>query len=245
MNQQMREMYVSVENTSCIIYLIMSNIKKKYQAILVDLDGTVIDSGPGIMESVQYALGKMGYEQAGAETLRKFVGPSLMDSFTHLYPMSKEEAEQATAYYREVYSTGNMFHFDLYEGIVSCLQELKKAGKRLILVTSKPHVYAARILEKADVSSYFEYQTGPELSDASSQKVRLIEKAIAACGLQKEETVMVGDTHFDIDGAVQAGIDSIGVTYGYGKGEELKEAGATYLVSSTEELKSLLLEGKE
>ncbi len=213
---------------------------KNYQAILIDLDGTLIDSGPGIMESVQYALGKMGYEPADRETLRKFVGPSLMDSFTHLYHMSREDAEQATAYYREVYSTGNMFHFDLYEGVEACLQELKKAQKRLILVTSKPHVYAERILEKSKMDRYFEYQTGPELSDDSSQKVRLIERAIAECGLKKEETLMVGDTHFDIDGAVEAGIDSVGVTYGYGKEEELTEAGASYLVASPKELSRLL-----
>lgn len=216
------------------------NTMKNYQAILIDLDGTVIDSGPGIMESVQYALDKMGYGPADPETLRKFVGPSLMDSFTHLYGMSKEDAEHATAYYREVYSTGNMFHFDLYEGIEDCLKALHEAGKRLILVTSKPHVYAERILEKSKMDRYFEYQTGPELSDASSQKVRLIEKAISECGLKKEETIMVGDTHFDIDGAVQAGIDSVGVTYGYGRGEELKEAGASYLVDSPEALSELL-----
>ena len=218
------------------------NMMKKYQAILIDLDGTVIDSGPGIMESVQYALEKMGYEAADPETLRKFVGPSLIDSFTHLYSMSREDAEKATAYYREVYSTGNIFHFDIYEGIEHCLQELKKAGKRLILVTSKPHVFAERILAKSKLERYFEYQTGPELSDDSSQKVRLIEKAVLECGLKKEETIMVGDTHFDIDGAVQAGIDSVGVTYGYGRGEELAEAGATYLVNSPEELASFLYE---
>lgn len=202
----------------------------------MDLDGTIIDSGPGIMESVQHALDKMGYEKADAEILRKFVGPSLVDSFTHLYDMSMEDAVKATEYYREVYSTGNMFHFNVYEGVEEALSEIKKAGKRLILVTSKPHVYAARILQQCGLDQYFEYQTGPELSDSSSEKVRLIEKAIADCQLERESCLMVGDTHFDIDGARLARMYSVGVTYGYGKEEELTEAGANYIIHSPKEI---------
>lgn len=97
---------------------------QKYETALFDLDGTITDSGPGIMESVQYALTKFGYPEQSEETLRQFVGPSLVDSFTRLYHMTYKEAEQATAAYREVYNTGNLYHAKLYDGIEMVFQRL-------------------------------------------------------------------------------------------------------------------------
>lgn len=207
-----------------------------YKNILLDLDGTITDSGRAILSSVRYALAKFGYHNESDEKLRRFIGPSLMDSFTNIYGMNQEDATKATAYYREVYEGGRMFDVELYPGILSFIQKMHQEGRNVILVTAKPHVFAAQILEKLDLTSYFAYQTGPELNDPSSDKQRLIEKAIQDCNLKREECIMIGDTHYDIDGAVGAKITSVGVSYGYGLEEELRSAGATHIAHSVEDL---------
>ncbi len=213
---------------------------KNYTAVLFDLDGTIMDSGPGIMKSVQYALDHFDRPNEPEETLRKFVGPSLMDSFTHLYGMSEEDATRAVELYREVYPTKGIFDATPYKGIEEVFRTLQAEGRKLVLVTSKPHIFAERILEHFGFTSYFCYQTGPELDDHDSRKARLIRKAMDALKFEKTECVMVGDRMFDIDGAVEAGIDSIGVTYGYGDRAELQNAGATYIVDSPKEILSIL-----
>ncbi len=209
---------------------------KKYDAILLDLDGTIMDSGPGIMKSAQYALDHFGYPNEPEETLRRFVGPSLVDSFMGIYGLSEAEAEKATEYYREVYPVSGIFDAKVYDGMRETLQKLFDDGKKLLLVTSKPHVFAERILEHFDLAPLFCYQTGPELDDHNSEKSRLIDKAVREMQLDKAKVLMVGDRHFDIDGAKKSGVDSLGVTYGYGSLEELREAGADYIAHSPAEI---------
>ncbi len=209
---------------------------EKYNAILFDLDGTIIDSGPGIMKSAQYALTKFGFPEEPEERLRRFVGPSLVDSFMQFYGMSKEDAERATGYYREVYPVQGIFDATLYEGITEVLRELHDAGRKVLLVTSKPHVFAERILEHFGLSEYFDYQTGPELSDHDSRKARLIDKAVDALRLDKKRVLMIGDRHFDMEGAAESGVDSLGVAYGYGSEAELREAGAGCIVRRPQEI---------
>lgn len=219
----------------------ISKMQKNYQTVLFDLDGTINDSGPGIMKSVQYALDRFGLKNEPESRLRKFVGPSLLYSFTTYYGMTEPEAMEAVRYYREYYPVKGIFDLTVYPGIREVMTRLQENGKKLILVTSKPHVLADRILEHFDLGKYFDYTTGPELNDHSSEKVRLIEQAIRACSLNRAEMIMVGDTHFDIDGAAAAGIDSIGVTYGYGTREELVRAGASYLADRAEEILPIVL----
>ena len=202
----------------------------KYSEFLIDLDGTITDSGYAIMSSAQYALSKLGYDHQPEEILRKFVGPSLMDSFQNLYGMTEDQAREAVKLYREIYETDRMFEVTLYPRVEDILKKNREMGFRNILVTSKPHIFAARILEKLGLDHYFAYQTGPEMKDPSSEKVRLIRKAMEELSLDSENCVMIGDTKFDIIGANEAGIDSVGVTYGYGTREELVENRATYLV---------------
>ena len=190
-----------------------------YQYLMFDLDGTITDSGHAIMSSVSYALDHMGITDQPEDKLRRFVGPSLMDSFRGIY---------------------GMYEVTLYPGIVDVLRTNIERGQKNILVTSKPHVFAEKILERLGLSDLFIYQTGPEFDDHSSEKVRLINKAMKDLGLDPDACIMTGDTHFDIDGAVLAGIDSIGVTYGYGTRAELELAQANYIVDRTEDLLPIL-----
>ncbi|HBR05342.1 MAG TPA: phosphoglycolate phosphatase [Lachnospiraceae bacterium] len=226
----------------------MLNKEKKYKLIMFDLDGTINDSGEGIIESVQYALDHFGLKNEPVEKLRKFVGPSLVDSFTNFYHMSEEDVKKAVALYREVYESGNLFHLTVYEGMKELLKALNEKGNiKTSVVTSKPYKFAVPILEKFQIKDYFSYIIGTDVKDPSSDKSRLIDRAIeeargGLADLEKSEAIMIGDTHFDIEGAKKSEVASIGVSYGYGTREELERAGADIVVDSVSELSELLLE---
>ena len=218
----------------------MNEKQNRYRAALFDLDGTLNDSGPGIMNSVRYSLKKLGYEDLPDETLRRFVGPSLVYSYTTWCHMSEEEARKAVEAYRECYHAGECFNLKIYDGILPLLADLNRAGIRCAVVTSKPQNAAGKILEHFDMLKYFDTVAGPDPDDPSNQKSVLIQRALKTLNLQPEDCVMVGDTRYDIIGAREAGCDSIGVTYGYGTKEELVENGATYLAGSPQEIRDHL-----
>ena len=207
-----------------------------YRNIRFDLDGTVTDSGRAIMGSVEAALSRFGYYNQPVEKLRTFIGPSLFDSFSREYQMNEEDATLAVKYYREDYEKGRMYEVDIYEGIPELLKELRERGFQIFLVTSKPKHFSARIVEHIGLLPYFEDVIAPDLTDHSSDKKRLIDKAVEKYGLKREECLMIGDTKYDISGANDAGVDSVGVTFGYGKKEDLTGAGATYLADSAAEI---------
>lgn len=211
-----------------------------YQNIMFDLDGTVTDSGRAIMSSVRYALSEMGITDQPEEKLRTFIGPSLYDSFERQYGLKGEDCDRAVSLYRDIYEKERMYDVDIYEGIPELLRELKSSGKTVFLITSKPLVFSEKILERIGLAKYFDHLTAPDLSDHSSDKKRLIEKAVSRYGLSKSECIMVGDTKYDILGAADAGVDSIAVTYGYGTLGEMKEAGATFTADSAKDIADLL-----
>ena len=199
--------------------------------IFWDLDGTLIQSEGGVLSSVRYALDKMGTSLPEDE-LRKFIGPSLFDSFTTRAHMSPEDAEKAIDYYREVYSVTGLFDAVVYEGIPQTLKELKDSGYKHIVVTSKPLPLALRVLEHFGITPFLEKTVGPTPDDHSSDKEKLITAALKHFGADRSEAVMIGDRCYDIDGARAAGIRSIGVLYGYGSRDELEASGAD-LVANT------------
>jgi phosphoglycolate phosphatase len=211
-----------------------------YKNIMFDLDGTVTDSGRAIMSSVEYALSHFGITDQPREKLQTFIGPSLFDSFEREYSMAEDDCNRAVSLYRSIYEKERMYDVDIYDGIPELLDELKKSGKTVLLITSKPLVFSEKILEKIGLAKYFDHMIGPDLSDHSSYKKRLIEKAVEEYGLKKNECVMIGDTRYDIIGASEAGVDSIAVTYGYGRMDEMKEAGATYMADSVQTVAGLL-----
>ena len=211
-----------------------------YKNIMFDLDGTVTDSGRAIMSSVEYALSHFRITDQPREKLQTFIGPSLFDSFEREYSMSEDDCNKAVSLYRSIYEKERMYDVDIYDGIPELLERLKKSGHTVLLITSKPLVFSKKILEKIGLAEYFDYMVGPDLSDHSSDKKRLIENAVNTHGLKKNECVMIGDTKYDIIGASEAGVDSIAVTYGYGKNEEMKEAGATYMADSVQEVAGFL-----
>ena len=214
-------------------------MKKQYQNIFLDLDGTIMDSGSGIMKSVQYALDKFSLFNEPEEKLRKFIGPSLKDSFMRWYGFSEERAEEAISYYREYYPEKGMYDGFLYPGMEECIRKLHESGKKVVLLTSKPLFFATQIISHFNLSPYFFLEIGTELEVQHSDKKHLMEKAIRKGGFRKEDCLMVGDTIYDIQGAKDAGIDSVAALYGYGDKAEIMQA--EYCIERPLELLDIVL----
>lgn len=212
------------------------------QAVLFDLDGTVIDSRPGIFQSLYYAFNKMELPVPSDEMLSRFFGPSLATSFHNVCGFDDELTEKMIAAYREYYRPTGMFECEVYPGIEDLIRTLRSQGKKVILATKKPEIFAVQILERKGLLPLFDYVAGATMEDKSEHKDGIVLRAAKALGVAKKDCVMVGDMRFDCIGANLAGIDCIGVTYGYGTKEELIEHGAAALAENAQELKVLLCE---
>lgn len=215
-----------------------------YQYILFDLDGTITESGPGIMNSVAYALKKLGAKEQPESVLRKFVGPPLAQSFMNFCGIPKEETDYAISLYREYYKRQGMFENKIYPGVEEMLGILKKNGKKLAVATSKPEVFSVQILKYFHMADYFELICGATLDEKRVKKEEVIQYTLESLKIRPEEkkkVLMVGDREHDILGARRNGLDSMGVLYGYGNRSELAGAGADYIVETAAEISELLL----
>lgn len=211
----------------------------KYDVILFDLDGTLTDSSPGIINSIIYALKKYDITVNNKAELKKFLGPPLHESFREFYGFDEEKSMEAVRFYREYFSTKGLLENEVYDGVPSLLKNLCYKGKRLIVATSKPQEFTDRIMAHFGLGEYFEFVAGSNLDGTRSKKAEVIEYALQKCQItDKSKVVMVGDRMHDIIGAKAVGIDSVGVEYGYGDYDELNYAGATYIVKTVEELKN-------
>ncbi len=212
-----------------------------YDTILFDLDGTLSDSAEGIINCVQYALEDMGIKAERAE-LYCFVGPPLRDMFMQKFGMDVETAKRAQSKYRERFSTVGIKENHMYEGIDELLSGLKAAGKRLAVATSKPTEFSREIVEDYGIMPYFELVLGSEFTGERHSKAEVIRDVLAMMGVSDmSSVVMVGDRHYDVEGAAECGVDCVGVYYGYAEPGELEVAGAVKTVRSVEELKACLL----
>ena len=217
-----------------------------YQYVFFDLDGTLTNSELGITKSVQHALKKFGIEVEDRTVLRPFIGPPLGESFRVYYGLSKEESEKAIEYYRERFSVKGLYENEVYTGVEKMLQTLKESGKKLIIATSKPEKFTIMILEHFDLLKYFDYVAGATMDGSRGEKADVIRYALEISGVEdKSEAIMVGDRKFDVLGAKENGLRSIGVLYGFGDREELTEAGADYIVECAEDIVRLLLDSGE
>ena len=215
---------------------------KTYSYILFDLDGTLTDSGPGIMNGFAYAIEKMGGQVTDRELLRKFVGPTLKDSFGRVLGYSPQDTDKAIKLYREYYNTlGGVLENSVYPGIEQLLADLQAEGKKLIVATSKNSRPTNTVLEHFGLKKYFEYIATAD-DNIRPQKADVIRYIFEQCKItDKSQVVMVGDRENDIMAAREVGIDSIGVLYGYGDKEELTTTGATYLAENASDIKSLVI----
>lgn len=209
------------------------------KAILFDLDGTLTDSGEGIINCVIMVLEHYGCPIPSREELRVFVGPPLGESFVK-HGVPEDQADAAIALYRTRYVPIGAYENTPYDGIREVLEKLKAAGHKLFVATSKPEGMSVRILEHFDLAKYFDRICGATLDGSRSSKEAVIAYLLEQNG-RTDNMVMVGDTKFDIIGAKEHGIPAIGVSWGYGKVEEMEAAGAAAIVHSMEELLQILL----
>lgn len=208
-----------------------------YQYLLFDLDGTLTDSGEGIVNSVVYALKKFNIEVEEKTSLYQFIGPPLKESFRKFYGFSEAQSMAAVAYYREYFQVTGIFENKVYDGIEELLIALKDAGKKVILATSKPEEFAVRILRHFHLDSYFDLVVGATLDSTRCEKGDIVEYALKTFPVEdRKKAVLIGDRKYDVFGAKEASIDSIGVLYGFGDEAELTNAGATYLVKEPKDI---------
>jgi phosphoglycolate phosphatase len=217
-------------------------LSKKYDVILFDLDGTLTDPKLGITQSVQYSLASFGINEPCLDNLDKFIGPPLKDSFKEFYGFDDCKVDEAIIKYREYFSIKGIYENKVYPLIPKLLDVLSAQGRTLVVATSKPTVFAEKILEHFELAKYFSLVVGSNLDGSRVKKGEVIQCALEEMGLKDyDKIVMIGDRKHDIIGAKEVGIDSIGVMYGYGSREEFEAADATYIVDSVSDLEQLLL----
>lgn len=203
--------------------------------ILFDLDGTLTDPKEGITKCVQYALKKFGIERE-CDQLLEFIGPPLKEQFMKYANLSEEDGVKAVEYYRERYAPTGIFENMAYDGVIEMLSILKEKGYVLGVATSKPTFFAQKVCDKYGISEYITYLSGSELDGRNTDKALVIRNAMDQLGASKENTLMVGDRIFDLEGADANGIMSVGVDYGYAKESELEEGNAIAIASSPLEI---------
>ena len=208
--------------------------------VLFDLDGTLTDPGEGITKSVAYALKRQGIVVDDLKTLECFIGPPLKDSFMQFYGMTEEDAWRAVEDYREYFRQRGMYENKPYAGIEPMLAALCKQGKRLAIATSKPEIFAKQIAKHFHIDTYFNGIFGSNLDGSCVKKAEVIAKAMQALSVKDAECCMVGDRDYDILGAKEMHIYSIGVLYGYGTEEEHLKAKADEIAADVAQLRKIL-----
>lgn len=208
-----------------------------YEYIFVDMDGTLMDTGEGVTNSVAYALERFGIDIADRNELYKFIGPPLTESFREYCGFDEAKTNEAIAVYREYYTDKGLFECYVYDGMREALDDMNKAGKKVVLATSKPEDFAKKILEKFDLDKYFYFVAGASMDGVRNSKSDVLRYAIEECKItDMTQILMVGDRKYDMLGAAEFDIDGLGVLFGYGDEEELRQAGAKYIVQSAHEI---------
>ncbi|MBQ2793872.1 MAG: HAD hydrolase-like protein [Clostridia bacterium] len=219
----------------------------KYEIIAFDLDGTLSDPAHGLLDGFVYAFKKLCVDYGERESLRRFIGPPLAEEWQRAFGFTAEEAERAVELFREYYNVYGWWDNTLYVGITELLADLKKAGKTIVLSTSKPQDTAEDILRLHKLYGYFDFISGHDyVARLREKKWEVLEYALENLGIDhspeaRAKCVLVGDRMYDAEGAEKCGIDSIGVLWGHGSLEELSRAGFTHVVKTVGELEKILL----
>ena len=211
-----------------------------FKNILFDLDGTLTDSFDGIANAALYALNNLGETSYTKADLNFFIGPPIFNSFDKIFGGDENKVQSAVKLYREYFGERGWRENRVYDGVKQMLQSLKDMGKIMAVATSKPEHFSRRITEYFDLDKYFVFVAGASMDTSRAQKDQVIEYAINSTGMDKADTIMIGDRNHDILGAKKCGLKSMGVLYGYGDLAELNAAGADYIAATPEEVVKLM-----
>lgn len=210
-----------------------------YRYVLFDFDGTLYDTVEGIEKSAQYALKGLGVE-AELDELRCFAGPPLVDKFMEVYGLSYEKAWEARRLFQERYVPIGVYESRPFPGMAEFLRRLRSAGLTLAVATSKPLELALHLLERAELREYFTVVRGSTMDGNNNTKQEIVESVVSDLAADKAECVLIGDTKYDVLGAHAAGIECIGVRYGYAAPGELEAAGADAVADDLPTLEKML-----
>lgn len=214
-------------------------MQKKY--IFFDFDGTLVDTSAGIFDSLIFAFEKMGEPILSESDMRKYIGPPLEWSFMTYNNMNEQSAAETTKFFRINYKEKGVLMHSLYEGIREMLEILKKKGKILAVATSKPEHFAVKILKEYNLYDYFDVVSGATLDGSRSSKNEVLSHAVSLVNPENlSDCVLVGDTDNDVVGALQVGIDCIGILYGFGTKEKLEKAGATVTLETPADVANII-----
>ncbi len=209
--------------------------------IFFDLDGTLTDSAPGVMNSFHHALTQFGIEPESHEELRRVVGPPLKYSFTVTYGVPVERFPEIMEHYLSYYLPKGMFENSVYPGVEELLKRLRTAGKRLAVASSKWQYGVNTVMEHYGLDKYFDFLGGSEESEGRIEKADVIRWMLRSMDIRDlSRVLMVGDRKYDVEGARECGIDTVGVLWGYGTADELTSAGATAVAETPDALAKML-----
>lgn len=215
----------------------------RYTHCFWDLDGTLVNTAPSVTHSVQHALAQMGLSVPHESELLGFIGPPLLDGFSHFIGLSDADSERAVGLYRAHYKAGALFECSLYDGVREVLDRLHTRGIVSVVATCKPHEFASRIVDHLGISDRIAFVSGPEMDGTRGSKQEVISYAAAKLGITDlTKCLMLGDRGSDVMGAAYHGMDCVGALWGFGSREELLESGARYLCTAPREVLSVLFE---
>ena len=219
---------------------------KKYDVIAFDLDGTLSDPAKGLIQGFVYCFKKLGLPYDNQEELRKYIGPSLYEEWQEDFGFTPQEANDAIEVFREYYNIYGWWDNELYDGIPEMLSALKKAGKKVVLATSKPLDTAKKVLALFGLTDYFDF-IGGAVSHQNDQKWQVLNWSLSSVGVDLNDPdslakcILVGDRKYDAEGAKICGIDSMGVLYGHGTEEEIYASGFTMYASTVADIAKTLI----
>lgn len=220
---------------------------KKYDYVIFDFDGTVVDTGEGILKSLQFAFLDQGDPVPDLKDLRKFIGPPIYYSFTHFYGVPESRADDYIKSYRARYREKGIYECALYPGMLATLEALRANGVKLGIASSKPQTLIYDVMGYLGITDLFDAVTGTAFDDSRhASKTDLIESSMEKLGAaDKRRVLMVGDRLYDLDGATGAGVDSCGVLFGYGSEEEFRAHNATHIIAAAGDLLPLVLQDRQ
>ncbi len=214
---------------------------KEYRLIAFDLDGTLTEPKRGLIRSFVHALSRMGVDYGPEEKMTRFIGPPLYTEWKAEFGFSDAEADRALSYFHEYFDNRGWAENEVYEGIEDVLKGLKEQGKILVLATSKPQIFAEKIMAHFGLDGYFDCLSGAMDDKRADKKSEVLAAALSRFpDVGKSDCILVGDRKFDAEGAAICGIDSLGVLYGHGSREEIAAAGFTAIAKTVPDLLTLL-----
>ena len=208
-------------------------MKLKYERVIFDVDGTIVDSAPGILSGIKAVLENCGIRLNERELL-KFIGTPLLLAFTDIALMETEAAKRAVTEFRKIYRDSGVLNYRLYDGIIELIKDIKNCGGSLAIASSKPTVFIEKILEDLNILELFDEISGTGLDKNNADKSEILKKVAT------ENSVLIGDRLFDVNSAKRNNIPCIGALYGYAQGDELKDA--DYIANDVSEIRQILFE---